>query len=228
MDEPTKELVLHLMEEDARGALGLMKGKGSADQVTDHELALTEWARELRHCACTFEDYRMAKSLARAVFDDGDALVAATEEENRAFGDRMTALQLGGLSKSTPDQLMGQNKAAMAGLTGLVGGFTTVSKQSRPADATEVRSSGFLGAESSKVAAARKCDSQTHLKCVALWDEERLFDRANQVAARNDENPRPAQQEVQRAAQELREQHNFQQAIPMNGEADKEGPKDVR
>ncbi|OGM43882.1 ariadne RING finger [Aspergillus bombycis] len=177
MDGPTQELVLSLMEEDARGALGLIKGKGRTEQVTDHELALTEWARELHHCACTIADYRMAKSLARAVSNDGVALAAATEEENRAFGDRMAALQLGGLSQSTPDQLLGQNEAAMAGLTtSLMGGFTTVPEQSRPTDATEVRSSGFPGAESSKVAAARKLDSQAHLKCVACMEAKPSFD----------------------------------------------------
>ncbi|KAE8357235.1 hypothetical protein BDV27DRAFT_170931 [Aspergillus caelatus] len=167
MDEPTNELVLRLMQDDARGALGLMKGKERSGQMTDHELALTEWAQELRHCACTFEDYKMAKSLARAVFHDGVALAAATEEENRAFRDRMTALQLVGLNQSTPDQLLGQKHAAMAGLTDLGGEIP-------------IRS-GFIktespGAQSSKVAAARNLDCQTHLKCVACMEAKPDFD----------------------------------------------------
>ncbi|EIT79717.1 hypothetical protein BDV35DRAFT_380583 [Aspergillus flavus] len=181
MHEPTEELVLRLMQDDATCALGLMKGKERSDQMTDHELALTEWARELRHCACTFEDYKMAKSLATAVSHDGVALAAATEEENRAFQDRMTALQFGGLNPSTPDQLLGQKTAAMAGLTGLVGGFNTVSEQSRSTDTIEVRRSGLIetespGAESSKVAAARNLDCQTHLKCVACMEAKLSFD----------------------------------------------------
>ncbi|KAB8204430.1 hypothetical protein BDV34DRAFT_213885 [Aspergillus parasiticus] len=148
MHEPTEELVLRLMQDDARCALGLMKGKERSDQMTDHELALTEWARELRHCACTFEDYKMAKSLATAVSHDG---------------------------------LLGQKNAAMAGLTGLVGSFNTVSEQSKPTDTIEVRRSGFIetespGAESSKVAAARNLDCQTHLECVACMEAKPSFD----------------------------------------------------
>lgn len=148
MDELTIELVLRLMQDDASGALGLIKGKARSGQMTDHELALTEWAQELRHCACTFEDYKMAKSLARAVFHDVVALAAATEEENRAFRDRMTALQLVGRNQSTPDQLLGQKRAAMAGLNGLMGDSNTVLEQLGPTDTVEVRNSGFKKTES--------------------------------------------------------------------------------
>ncbi|KAE8386426.1 hypothetical protein BDV23DRAFT_196444 [Aspergillus alliaceus] len=181
MDEPTKELVLRLMQEDVKDTLELYKGKRRISQMTDRELALTEWAQELHHYASDLQDCRMARSVARAVLNDGVAIEAAIAEENRDFGDRMIALQLDGLDQSTPAQLLGQANATMAGLTGLMGGPSTVSKDLGPAGFPKVPTSElvenkFPTAESSRHAATRKSESQPHFECVACLEVKPFFD----------------------------------------------------
>ncbi|KAE8382829.1 hypothetical protein BDV26DRAFT_304897 [Aspergillus bertholletiae] len=169
MDDPTKELVLRLMQDDMRDTLGYTKGKSRAGQMTDHELALEAWARELRHCAYIFEDYKMAKSLTRVTPHDSVAIAAATAEENRAFRDRIAAVQLGGLNQSAPELILGWMNAALAGITDLMGGLNLASERSRPIETIKGRrlssvKTKSLVAESSKVAAACNPDSRTHLK----------------------------------------------------------------
>ncbi|KAF5859699.1 hypothetical protein ETB97_002540 [Aspergillus alliaceus] len=181
MDEPTKGLVLRLMQEDVKDTLELYKGKRRISQMTDRELALTEWAQELHHYASDLQDCRMARSVARAVLNDGVAIEAAIAEENRDFGDRMIALQLDGLDQSTPAQLLGQANATMAGLTGLMGGPSTVSKDLGPAGFPKVPTSElvenkFPTAESSRHAATRKSESQPHFECVACLEVKPFFD----------------------------------------------------
>jgi hypothetical protein len=174
MDEPTKELVLTLLQEDVREALEAAKGKGKlkVDDTTDHEWVLTEWAQELQHYVTCFQDYRMVTSQAAAVVHDNAALTVAAAEETRAFGDRMTAFQLEERKQSTPNDLLGKDNAAMAGLTVLLGKVATPLEEPSPIKPADILHSEFVirvnpVAESSKDAAARKLKSQTHLECVA-------------------------------------------------------------
>ncbi|KAL3492534.1 hypothetical protein BJX62DRAFT_250565 [Aspergillus germanicus] len=71
IDEPSRRLILEILEQDAIDASNSSKGKQRAD-------------------------HKMAKSIAKAVLEDGVALTIAAQEENRALADRKLAFQLAG------------------------------------------------------------------------------------------------------------------------------------
>ncbi|RAL02908.1 Rcat domain-containing protein [Aspergillus ibericus CBS 121593] len=109
MDEPSKELILNLLHQEAQQEIESRKGKQKAGVLSDWELALSEWTSELRQCSQDLQDHRMARSVAKAVYDDSVALAVAVQEECRALADRITALRLGGqlqLAQSQPQQLL--------------------------------------------------------------------------------------------------------------------------
>jgi hypothetical protein len=101
MDESTTALILELMKEDVDETIDNLKGKQPVGHLTDRELALEIWSHQIERETSTFADYRMARSIARAVQDDGVAITVAFGEEQRAADDRRTALRLGG--HNTPD-----------------------------------------------------------------------------------------------------------------------------
>lgn len=96
MDEETSILILQLLQEDVAQALTKQKGKQIEGQFTDGELVLIVMQLELDQQVTTFNDRRMARSIARAVYDDGIAVTIAAQEEARASDDRRFALRLAG------------------------------------------------------------------------------------------------------------------------------------
>ncbi|KAF7117939.1 hypothetical protein CNMCM5793_007289 [Aspergillus hiratsukae] len=72
------------------------KGKQPAGQLSDEELALHLWQDEVDNYNRSLEDERLARSMARAVVDDGVAITTARQEEIRASDDHRLALELSG------------------------------------------------------------------------------------------------------------------------------------
>ncbi|RHZ54360.1 uncharacterized protein CDV56_101952 [Aspergillus thermomutatus] len=72
------------------------KGKQVAGQLSDQELAFHFWQEELDNYNRSLEDQRLARSIARAVVDDGVAVTRAQQEELRASDDHRLALELSG------------------------------------------------------------------------------------------------------------------------------------
>ncbi|EAW16109.1 BRcat and Rcat domain-containing protein [Aspergillus fischeri NRRL 181] len=80
------------------------KGKQPVGQSSDEELALQLWEEELDNYNRSLEDERLARSIARAVVDDGVAVTTARQEELRASDDHRLALELSGQPVPPPQQ----------------------------------------------------------------------------------------------------------------------------
>lgn len=112
MDEATATLVLELMKEEAATALENLKGKQAAGRLSDRELALRMWHSQLEQSALMLADYKMARSIARAIQDDGVAITIANQGEQRVSDDRRLALQLGGCNPWFPTPNLERPKPA--------------------------------------------------------------------------------------------------------------------
>jgi hypothetical protein len=108
MDESTAELILQLMQEDVGDALEGLKGKQRAGQATDNEVALRMWESQLEQSSTMLADYKIARSIARAVRDDAVALTIAAQEEVRVLEDRRMALRLGGHNENDDETVRDQ------------------------------------------------------------------------------------------------------------------------
>ncbi|CEL07380.1 hypothetical protein ASPCAL10537 [Aspergillus calidoustus] len=96
IDEPSQRLILEILEQDAIEASNRSKGKQRAGMLTDGDLALKNWSDQLHESSTVLQDHKMAKSIAKAVLEDGVALTIAAQEENRALADRNLAFRLAG------------------------------------------------------------------------------------------------------------------------------------
>lgn len=96
MDEETTTLVLRLLRDDVVEVLENQKGKQREGQLTDSQLTLLTMQMELNQLMTTHDDRRMARSISRAVNDNGIAVTVAMLEEARASDDRRLALRLAG------------------------------------------------------------------------------------------------------------------------------------
>jgi hypothetical protein len=96
IDEPSRRLILEIMEQDAIEASNSSKGKQRAGMLTDGDLALKNWSDQLHESSTVLQDHKMAKSIAKAVLEDGVALTIVAQEENRALADCKLAFQLAG------------------------------------------------------------------------------------------------------------------------------------
>ncbi|KAL9103212.1 MAG: hypothetical protein Q9163_001739, partial [Psora crenata] len=108
MDEETAELILALQMEDLELLASCRKGKaieGSA--LTDEHIAVELQKTEVQKGKRTLADLRMARSIGRAVQDDGATVTILTAEERRSAQDRETAYRMSGEShprvSSLPD-----------------------------------------------------------------------------------------------------------------------------
>ncbi|PYI02067.1 hypothetical protein BO78DRAFT_410911 [Aspergillus sclerotiicarbonarius CBS 121057] len=168
MDEPSKELILNLLHQEAQQEIESWKGKQKAGVLSDWHLALSEWTTELQQCARDIQDHRMALSVAKAVYDDGVALAVAVQEEGRALADRITALRLGGqlqLAQNQPLQRLAAetNKQATEALESSY--FTLQQADSMSGDAPQ-----SCTAESSKDAEKRHLTDSRPSECVACTE----------------------------------------------------------
>ena len=97
MDEATVDLILALQIQDIKDAEPKLDGKdGDTDEPSDAELA-ARLQQEEDHNASTVEsDRRIARSIAKAVQDDGANVVILASEEKRIARDRELAQRLSG------------------------------------------------------------------------------------------------------------------------------------
>ena len=92
MDDEITELLLALQIQDLDDAIANQKGKApAAQQLSDGDLALHCQLEELKKSHAELADNRMARSIGRAVQDDGACVVILAGEESRAAGDRALA-----------------------------------------------------------------------------------------------------------------------------------------
>lgn len=97
MDEETVNLILDLQIEDLQSLVSRRKGKGREGSApTDEELAVELQQNELQNQQTVLADNRMARSVSRAVQDDGAAIVILGAEERRSTRDHEMALSLSG------------------------------------------------------------------------------------------------------------------------------------
>ncbi|KAF4214052.1 hypothetical protein CNMCM8980_001109 [Aspergillus fumigatiaffinis] len=96
MDAASSAAILDILREDIKDTMNRSKGKQPAGQLSDGELALQLWEEELDNYNRSLEDERLARSIARAVVDDGVAVTTARQEELRASDDHTLALELSG------------------------------------------------------------------------------------------------------------------------------------
>lgn len=97
MDTEIAELILGLQMQDLNDALANRKGKApETQQLSDGELALRSQQDEFERTLGELTDARMAKSIGRAVQDDGACVVILAGDESRAAADRELACRLSG------------------------------------------------------------------------------------------------------------------------------------
>lgn len=97
MDEGTVNLILTLQIEDLESLAASWKGKaieGSA--LTDSQIAVELQKAELEKRERILTDLRMARSISRAVQDDGATVAILTAEERRSAQDREIAYRMSG------------------------------------------------------------------------------------------------------------------------------------
>lgn len=97
MDKDTADLILNLQLEDLRSIVATHKGKaveGSA--VPDEELVIELQINELNNQRMVMADNAMARSISRAVQNDGTAIAILDDEERRSVQDHQLAARLSG------------------------------------------------------------------------------------------------------------------------------------
>lgn len=97
MDEDTVNLIIALQMEDLDLLISGQKGKaieGSA--LADNQIAVELQKAELQKQETMLADLRIARSISRAVQDDGATVAILTAEERRCAQDRETACRLSG------------------------------------------------------------------------------------------------------------------------------------
>ncbi|MCJ1230803.1 hypothetical protein MMC12_007477 [Toensbergia leucococca] len=97
MDEGTVDLILALQIEDLESLVSSRKGKGvEGSALTDDQIAVELQKDELQKQEIILADFRMARSVSRAVQDDGAAVTILMSEERRSAQDREIACRMSG------------------------------------------------------------------------------------------------------------------------------------
>lgn len=103
MDEETLHLILGLQIEDLRSFAATRKGKAvEGSPATDEDIAIEIQINELQNQKHVMADIVMARSISRAVQDDGTTIVVLADEERRSVQDHQWAAQLSGRPLSVP------------------------------------------------------------------------------------------------------------------------------
>lgn len=103
MDVETVDLILGLQIEDLRSLVATRKGKAvEGSPATNEEVAIEIQVNELQNQKHVMEDIVMARSIGRAVQDDGTTIVILGDEERRSVRDHQMATQLSGRTLSVP------------------------------------------------------------------------------------------------------------------------------
>ena len=106
MEDDTKALILALQLEDLELLRSNGKGKSvEGGNVPDSQIAIDLQEAEARHQIALLTDFRMARSIDRAVQDDGAAVAILMADERRCAQDRGTACRMGGQHHEVPNTL---------------------------------------------------------------------------------------------------------------------------
>jgi hypothetical protein len=104
MDGSTVALILQLQLEDVEAICNTHKGKGRGNEISDAELALRLYQRDLEQNATILSDKRIAESINDAAQLDDGLISASILQEQTAAQDRSIACQLSG----DPDAIIAQ------------------------------------------------------------------------------------------------------------------------
>lgn len=103
MDEETVDLILGLQIEDLQSLVATRKGKAvEGSPATDEEVAIEIQINELQAQRRVMGDIFMARSISRAVQDDGTTIAILADEERRSVYDRQMATRLSGRPLEIP------------------------------------------------------------------------------------------------------------------------------
>lgn len=103
MDEESVDLILSLQLEDLRSLLATRKGKAKEGSAApDEDLAIELQINELHNQRLVMADNVMARSISRAVQNDGTAIAILDDEERRSVQDHQLATRLSGRPLSVP------------------------------------------------------------------------------------------------------------------------------
>lgn len=177
VDPATAKLILQLHNGDIEELLHASKGKSRDDHVSDADLAITTYQKELHERSRIIADQCMARSLTQAILNDAALLGESLVEENAATEDRALAHRLAGLddpSAAAEQRTAGYNDGFLARLEVLyVSGRDDEGEISE--DTTDAN--GPAEAESSAWAASRqKTPAEVYRHCIACDSKQPLFD----------------------------------------------------
>ncbi|GAO13734.1 hypothetical protein UVI_02018310 [Ustilaginoidea virens] len=177
------QLQLEEVEQAIRAAAG--KGKQPAGSQTDQQLSLDLFLRELQDTQNFAADCRMARSMQRAVLDDGDAL-AQSQSEERAAEDQKASVSLGNgeiepsRAASSPESLAEDDeflqKLACIYITGIDHGKNDDGKYAD--DETETETETDHQPESSAWAIRRRQKRRRRQQCEACTEPKHFAELA--------------------------------------------------
>ena len=176
MDDETADLMLALHLQDLEDARSTTKGKGRVgDEASDADLALQLQQEEFEQATVQMTDHRMARSIHRAVQDDGASIVILASQENREATDRDMACRLSGQTPQTALQL--HDLAADEDTISRFSAFN-IEDDSEEDTASSGSSSESNEAEGSSWAASRKPKrSESHQRqCVSCREYKKVVE----------------------------------------------------
>lgn len=91
IDDATAALILELQYDDIQGLKSRSKGKGHHDDMSDGDMAIESYRKEIEEATIIRADRSMARSFVRAVIADASLLSSTLLEENLAVSDRALA-----------------------------------------------------------------------------------------------------------------------------------------
>ena len=179
VDAATAKLILQLHNGDIEELLHASKGKSRDDEVSDADLAITTYQKELQERSTILADQCMARSLTQAIISDATLLRESLVEEHGATEDRALAHRLAGIndpSAAAEQRTAGYNDGFLARLEVL---YVSGRDDEREIleDTTDANSPAEAEAESSAWAASRqKTSAEVHRQCIACDSKQPLFD----------------------------------------------------
>lgn len=176
VDDETAALIVQLQIADTEELWSSQKGKSRPNAPTDTEIAILLQKQDLLDALSVVSDRRMTRSIASAVYTDGDLVTEATMAEEVAERDRELAHRLSGGSAETTSLVRpSQNidNAILAKLAGMYVSDTVGQRLFAPEN--KVGASGSAASSSSYRGDSGQRKA-THLRCEACQDEYPYFD----------------------------------------------------
>ena len=179
MDEDSAALAIKLLIQDSQQLAVIISGKGKrkAGEISDDQLALAIYQKDLERSATIITDRSLTRSISRACHLDGITITSLQAQEQLAVHDRGVACRLGGVrqpaaiehkpaltSKDVSDNAIGKPSATLVELP------ATVTHIEGPPD-NPTRDIDDQNGESSSWAASRIPSAATYRQCVACQEQ---------------------------------------------------------